>query len=252
MAINTFASFPRSTPTAALEIMLDIKPLHLFCKQEALAARVRLDDVLDFGWHGTSHTKNHAISHLKFLEEGLDKYNIDPKNTDRCHLLKWSNGFHINRDSFDGKAKHRQPSQYNAYTDGSKMEGQTGAGTAIYKGTEMVHEDHFRLPNGTTVFQAEVSAVTKAADAMIEMNESGMKFVKIFIDSQAAILVLGNPLVKSTAVARAIDSLNILANKVTKVSLVWIPAHKGHAGNEKADELPKRVRSRQTRRGTSR
>ena len=30
MAINTFACFPRSTPTAALEVMLNIMPLHLF------------------------------------------------------------------------------------------------------------------------------------------------------------------------------------------------------------------------------
>ena len=35
MAINTFASFPKSTPTAALEIMLDVMPLHLFCRKEA-------------------------------------------------------------------------------------------------------------------------------------------------------------------------------------------------------------------------
>ena len=67
MAINTFANFPKSTPTVALEVMLDVKPLHLFCIQEALAARVRLDSVLEFGWHGTSHTKNHATSHMKFL-----------------------------------------------------------------------------------------------------------------------------------------------------------------------------------------
>ena len=56
MAINTFANFPKSTPTAALEVMLDVMPLHLFCVQEALAARTRLNSVLKFGWHGTSHT----------------------------------------------------------------------------------------------------------------------------------------------------------------------------------------------------
>ena len=111
MAINsTFANFPKSTPTAAMEIMLDIEPLHLFCVQEAVAARVILDAILDFGWHGTSHTKRHAISHMKFLETKLEKFKISPGRTDRCNMLKWSYGFKINWDSFDGAAKRRQNS----------------------------------------------------------------------------------------------------------------------------------------------
>ena len=49
MAINMFVCYPKSTPTAALEIMLDVQPLHLFCVQGAVAARIRLDEVLKFG-----------------------------------------------------------------------------------------------------------------------------------------------------------------------------------------------------------
>ena len=116
MAINTFANFPRSTPTVALEVMLDIMPLHLFCVQEGVAARVRLEKVLDFGWHGTSHTKTHAKSHMKFLGDKLEEFGINPDMTDRCSGMKWGNAFKINRDSFDGNAKHRQLTQYNAYT----------------------------------------------------------------------------------------------------------------------------------------
>ena len=96
MAMNTFANYPKSTPTAALEIMLDVMPLHLFCKQEAIAARARLDPVLEFGWHGTAHTKNHAVSHMKFLQNNLDYHGIDPSCTDRCNVLKWNMGYKIN------------------------------------------------------------------------------------------------------------------------------------------------------------
>ena len=132
MAINTFANFPKSTPTTALEVMLDVKPLHLFCVEEALAARIRLDDVLEFDWHGTSHTKRHAISHMKFLNDKLKEYQISPGQTDRCHELMWNTGYKINWDSFSGEAKHRALTQYNVYTDGSRLEEQTGAGLVIY------------------------------------------------------------------------------------------------------------------------
>ena len=239
MAINTFASFPKSTPTVALEVMLDIQPLHLFCVQEALAARVRLDKVLEFGWHGTSHTKHHSLSHMKFMENKLKEYKINPTVSDKCSTLKWNTGFKINWDSFDGRSKHRQQSQYNIYTDGSKMDDQTGAGMAIFaKGQEMTN-DRCRLPNGTTVFQAEVTAIKRAAERMTEIDRARNGYVKIFIDSQAAIAAVGNPRVTSRVVAEAIDKLNDLANFVKSVTLVWIPAHKGHVGNERADVLAK-------------
>ena len=239
MAINTFANFPKSTPTTALEIMLDVLPLHIFCEQEALAARVRLDPVIEFGWHGTSHTKNHSTSHLRFLEDRLVEYNIRPGDTDACKVAKWDAGFRVNWDSFDGKSKHLQMAQFSAYTDGSKLEGQTGAGLVIYKGkTERLKESH-RLPEGCTVFQAEVAAISQAAKGLLRIQDGSMKFVKIFVDSQAALAAVGNPFITSRLVASAVNNLNKLAATSKSVTLVWIPAHKGHAGNEEADKLAK-------------
>ena len=239
MAINTFANFPRSTPTAALEISMDILPLHLFCVQEALLARVRLDSVLEFGWHGTSHTKLHATSHMKFLNDNLDTFGISPGGSDGCNRLVWHKEYKIDRESFSGHAKHRKRSQYNVYTDGSKLEGQTGAGLVVYKGRNEISNEQYRLPEGTTVFQAEIAAIERAATTLVNMQQDTIKFVKIFIDSQAAILALDNPKVTSLAVLKAMDSLNELASKVKSVTLAWIPAHKGHEGNERADELAK-------------
>ena len=171
MAINTFANFPKSSPTCALEIMLDIKPLHLFCIQEAVAARVRLDPVLEFGWTGEAHTKRHKYSHMRFWEDKLKNFKINPRGSDSCHLLKWSNGFRINWDRFDGAAKHRQLSQYNVFTDGSRQEGKTGAGLALYKGPKEIHCSSYSLPDHATVFQAEVLAVRKAAKTLAAKHD---------------------------------------------------------------------------------
>ena len=178
MAMNTFANFPKSTPTTALEVMLDVKPLHLFCVEEALAARIRLDDVLEFEWHRTSHTKRHSVSHMKFLNDKLAKYQITPGQTDRCHDLMWNTGYKINWDSFSGEAKHRALTQCNVYTDGSRLEDQTRAGLVIYKGREETQSEWYRLPDGTTVFQAEVTAIAKAAETLLDTRNEGIKFVK--------------------------------------------------------------------------
>lgn len=110
----------------------------------------------------------------------------------------------------------------------------------IYKGTKEILSQSFRLPDTSTAFQAEVTAINKVADAMRSLNDGTMKYIKIFIDSQAAISAVGNPRVNSHAVASAVDSLNQLVSEVLSVTLVWIPAHKGHVGNERADVQAKK------------
>ena len=239
MAMNTFANFPKSTPTVALEVMLDVQPIHLFCIQEAIAARIRLDNVVNLDWHGTSHTKRHAVSHLKFLQLKMSDYGIDAKDSDSCHRMSWNTGFKINWDSFDGKSKHRQPTQVNVFTDGSKLDGRTGSGLVIYRGKREIDAEWYRLPDGCTVFQAEIAAIGQAVTRLLEIQDGLGNFVKIFVDSQAAIAALGNPHTKSIIVSDTIKQLNELAAKSRSVTLVWIPAHKGHEGNERADALAK-------------
>ena len=176
---------------------------------------------------------------MKFLNDRLNQYRINPANSDKCNQLKWNTGFKVNMESFDGKAKHRQRSQYNAYTDGSKLDGKTGAGLVIYGAKTELTTCKLRLPDGTTVFQAEVAAIAEAAATLTGMCNESMKYVKIFVDSQAALAAIANPYVTSCIVAEAIEKLNTLADLTRSVTLVWIPAHKGYEGNERADALAK-------------
>ena len=200
LTINTFASLPRSTLTRALEIMLDIIPLHLFCEQEALATKVRLNDILDLNWRETNKKKTHCVSHLRAWDNLLEEHDMDPEETDRCSKILWSSGYKINKTSFDGTSKHRTKSQYNIYTDGSRVSNRTGAGAVIYKNTRPLQEIWARLPYSSTVFQAEITAISLAANALCDRREDGMKFVKLFVDSQAALLALSNPMITSKTV----------------------------------------------------
>ena len=239
MALDTFASFPRSTPTTALEVALDVPPLHLHCLREGLASRVRLQGVVGLDWDGTSHTTNHATSHLLHWAQHLERAAVRPENTDRCSLAKWNKSFTVNRDSFDGSSKHRSLTQINIFTDGSKQNEQVGAGCVIYQNRVELYRHSVRLPDSATVFQAEIAAVTTAARAIELLGSVTPRYVKIFIDSQAAIRALGNPMVTSRAVEQAIDALNRAAANAVKLTLVWIPAHRGYFGNTLADDMAK-------------
>lgn len=50
-----------------------------------------------------------------------------------------------------------------AYTDGSKMDGKTGAGVIIYKENEAIRKQSYSLPGKASFFQAELEAVRQAA-----------------------------------------------------------------------------------------
>ena len=239
MGINTFGSFPRSTPTAALEIMLDITPLHHFCLQEGLSARCRLHDVLGLDWPGTAQKKTHAISHLRHWENIMQAHDLRPEAMDRCSRTEWSSGYRLNRDSFDGTAKHRHLTQYNIFTDGSRIGNCTGAGFAIYKGKREILAKSHKLPDHATVFQAEITAIRLATRALLDEQPRDLKYVKFFVDSRSALQALENPKVTSRAVADTIQTLNLLGRTTRSTTLNWIPAHRGLFGNERADSLAK-------------
>ena len=239
MAMNTFASFPKSTPTAALEIMLDVMPLHIHCAGEALAARVRLDDVICFGWDGLSHTKNHRRSHLRHWADEQSRHGVPAGELDTCRVVQGNVDYKINYNSFDGKAKHRKLSQINVYTDGSRLDNQAGAGYSIRAGKQEIGSKAIRLPDYATVFQAEIAAIAQATEHLLSQEDLMVKYVKFFVDSQAAIYAVGNQQITSHLVMKAVNLLNDLAKKAKNVSITWIPAHKGHEGNERADELAK-------------
>src|SRR5690606_7691002 len=65
------------------------------------------------------------------------------------------------------------------------------------------------------------------------------KRIQIYSDSQAALKAINSDTVSSKLVKECIESLKSLAEQ-NKLQLIWVPGHRGHEGNEKADKLAKK------------
>ena len=94
-----------------------------------------------------------------------------------------------------------------------------------------------------TVFQAEVLAIREAIKEFIPLRHPTETSIKVFTDSQAALLALSTPTIKSRLVHSTIMELNKIATQGVSITICWIKAHIGHTGNERADEEARRAES---------
>ena len=235
LAINTFCNIPRSTPTRFLEIALDVPPLELYFQQLAIQTYYRLKPLLPLDWSGEYKNKTYSTSHLKYWGNFYEQIGIASESLDTLSGALEGRKFVVNRKSFD-RSYTTYPSELNIFTDGSKIENRVGAGYVFYNFKNIVAEGRFKLHETSTVFQAEITAIKQAAMKLTTLPE--YKFVRFYVDSQAAFLALNGTYYHSRLVLETFDCLN-KACEGRKIILNWIKAHDGTEGNEKADLLAK-------------
>ena len=240
LACRAIATTFSTTPQAALNVIYDLTPLKLHTQQTALSAFVRLKDVLKPSWQPASTKIRTNTPHLWYLDNLITEFDIQIPKTDKCREVIRSRGFHINTDSFDGKRKHRRHAEYTIYTDGSKTKDGNGSGFVIFHNKNIIHEDSYRHPAWTTVFQSEIKAIQSACKYLNSSTNIYPKYIKILSDSQAAIQALANDDIRSTEVLETIYQLELLAAKAKRLTIAWVKAHVGTSGNEKADDLAKK------------
>jgi ribonuclease HI len=221
----------RTAPTAAMEILLGLPPLHLQVEAEAKIGNYRLR--CSDQWKPKSKGFGHAcitqdMKTEPMLQMGFDK--MIPRHVyDKPFMIRfptrseWKEGF--------------QPDRKGGliwYTDGAKTNKGTGAGMHCYRTRWKLS---FSLGQYTTVFQAEVYAIKACADENIDRNYKN-RSIYILSDSQAAIKALDKHQITSKLVWDCHQSLTQLARR-KRIQPIWVPGHEGIVGNETADQLAK-------------
>ena len=237
LAMSTIVKVPRSTPTQGLEIILGVTPLDLHIKREGLATYNRLQKQLPLTWEGTYTNLTYSVSHRKYWvlmaeDAGISNFRAD---SDICNVVRPSLKFILDTDSFVNMADCQARMDWNVYTDGSKKDGRVGAGVYILCGGVRAAEMSFRLPDESTVYQAEMMAIREAARILATIPN--LTSVKVYVDSQAALRTFQADYITSKLALQTIQILNTVVAK--PLVFVWTKAHVGTFGNEKADRLAK-------------
>ena len=208
-ACMMITSTTRTTPQASLELIYNLPPLEIYLEEIGLITYARLYPQLGKPW--TSKT-TFRIPHLTSWHSLLKATNTDTTD-DRCSHTNWDKCYHIMTSSFITNRTSIKPSEFTIYTDGSKTDNGTGAGFVIYHKCDRIHTESISLPDTTTVFHAEVTAIYKAMLQLIRMDRTQtLSYVKILSDSQAAIKALDSHDIKSKIVLQTIEALNAVAD----------------------------------------
>lgn len=221
-----------STSTAALEVILNVTPLDLYLKQEAVMSFYRLS-VMDGTRRSLART-----GHLSALEQEsrepllamgsdlmLGKFMFArPFTTHVGTRRDWENGLLV-----------RLNNSLIWYTDGSLINGKAGYGAHRHRPKCNLSGS---LGRWCTVFQAEVFAIAIAAQEELLLGTRD-KHITIYSDSQAALKALEGYRFTSKLVWDCVQTLRDLSSR-NIVHLEWIPGHQGFEGNERADLLARK------------
>ena len=239
LALSLCTQVPKSTPTAALGVLLHIEPLQLYIPKMGLSSFYRLQAHSPLDWSGTFQRKFYSVSHRRYWLDLIQRLDLPPVDSTLDTISRPSNkaGYTIDLQSFSATSRPF-PAEVNIYTDGSRQAGRTGAGYCTFLHHTLQSEGYYRLPDSASVFQAEVFAIDRAVRNLHFLPQA--RYVKVHVDSQAALLALNSDHITSQVVYDAVQTLRDAALTLSRLTLVWTKAHVGTPGNERADTLAKK------------
>ena len=131
--------------------------------------------------------------------------------------------------------------EFEAFTDGSKMNGKVGAAVVIFRKKMEVQQLKFKLHDKCSNNQAEQMAILQALKEIGEMKEipNNERTAAIYTDSKVTIDLLKNNDKHGYIIEEIRKTIKILSNQYWQIHFQWIKAHVGIYGNEVADKLAK-------------
>ncbi|XP_047990715.1 uncharacterized protein LOC125229817 [Leguminivora glycinivorella] len=216
----------RTTPTAALEAILGLPPLHLHIQQEALAAAVRLKK--------SNLWRPPRVPHTEILYEAIGKAPLIEAVTDKIpkqFVFDKKYKIQLHEEPREGL----NPRELRIFTDGSKTRSGTGSG--------VFSEDlniHISTPLGAhnTVFQAECMGIIMAAHAIVSREVRDYP-IRILSDSRSVLQALQSYTFTSGLIYECHRTLTEVCT-TNSVTLQWIKGHSNSRGNDGADILARR------------
>ena len=124
------------------------------------------------------------------------------------------------------------------YTDGSLLEGKTGAGIYASVTDEVIHESSYYLGMEAEVFDAELYSIMKATDIATKLSvDENFTDAWIFCDNQSAVPQMSNkrPLSGRENIQKTHRNAEILTSRGITTHIHWVPGHVNVKGNEQAD-----------------
>jgi hypothetical protein len=157
-----------------LEVILHLLPLDIHLKSAAAKSAIHLRE--SGFWKQINYGHGAVLLNIPGLRETTDYTSL---------LVDFNANYSVripDRSEWDGRPSLRDDA-IPVFTDGSKMEVCTGAG--VYS-ERLNLSCSYRLPDGCSVFQAEVLAICEAAKA-ITRRELPRSRIVLYSDSRAAL-----------------------------------------------------------------
>jgi ribonuclease HI len=213
----------RTTPTAAMEVMLNLPPLHFFIRK---CARLTLNRIRVAGFQpcpssSDERSWNKLVAEIPLLMSPQD--NI-------LRVLDAEKNFNALFLSDTFTLEHLNGLGHVVYTDGSVTN--HGAGAGVFSSSLQLNLS-VALGICCSVYQAEIYSIILALKKLSELGLLNSRIV-ICTDSQLAIHSLQSYKIDS---ALTLECLALMREFSEPLTIVWVPSHSGVPGNETADHL---------------
>jgi ribonuclease HI len=220
----------RTTPGKALNALLNIPPLNEIIRCLAMKTCHRLV-TLDLWYLNISHNNFHRSiirERSKCLQQIESDNSIKEWNANKRYKViigeadNWSYGMHISKNQFCW------------FVDGSQRGERSAIG--LYNPVGAI-EKGVRISDKSSSTQSEVLAISECANLILKDKPESREIV-ILSDSQVALRAIDSMELFKTSVKTCAKRLSKLGIH-NRVTVGWVPGHKGILGNVRADQIAK-------------